>query len=86
MSGAIAQRANGTTKALGGKASYLLATVAVFTGWSAVETRVTVDGEARSGRMFDVVVANGRFFGGGMKICPRPSRTTACSTWSPSAM
>lgn len=70
MSGAIAQRANGTTKALGGKASYLLATVAVFTGWSAVETRVTVDGEARSGRMFDVVVANGRSFGGGMKICP----------------
>ena len=46
MSGAIAQRANGTTKALGGKASYLLATFAVFTGWSAVEMRVTVDGEA----------------------------------------
>ena len=70
MSGAIAQRANETSKALGAKASYLWATFAVFAGWSAVETRLTVDGEIRSGRMFDVVVANGRYFGGGMKMCP----------------
>ena len=33
MSGAIAQRANETTKALGGKASYLLATLNVFARW-----------------------------------------------------
>jgi YegS/Rv2252/BmrU family lipid kinase len=70
MSGAIAQRANETTKALGGKASYLWATFAVFAGWSATDVHVTVDGERREARMFDVVVANGRFFGGGMKICP----------------
>ena len=70
MSGAIAQRANDTSKALGAKASYLWATFAVFAGWSAVETRLTVDGESRSGRMFDVIVANGRYFGGGMKMCP----------------
>jgi diacylglycerol kinase (ATP) len=70
MSGAIAQRANDTTKALGAKASYLFATFAVFAGWSAVETRLTVDDETRSGRMFDVIVANGRYFGGGMKMCP----------------
>ena len=70
MSGAIAKRANETSKALGGKASYLWATFAVFAGWSATEMRVTVDGETREGRMFDVVVANGKFFGGGMKICP----------------
>jgi len=70
MSGAIAQRANDTSKALGAKASYLWATFAVFAGWSAVETRLTVDGESRSGPMFDVVVANGRYFGGGMKMCP----------------
>ncbi|TML70093.1 MAG: diacylglycerol kinase family lipid kinase [Actinobacteria bacterium] len=70
MSGAIAQRANETTKALGGKASYLLALFAVFARWSANDMQVTVDGETRQGRMFDVVVANGKFFGGGMKICP----------------
>ena len=70
MSGAIAQRANETTKALGGKASYLWATFAVFSGWEATEIEVVVDGERRTGRMFDVVVANGRFFGGGLQICP----------------
>ncbi len=70
MSGAIAQRANDTSKALGAKASYLWATFAVFAKWSAVETRLTVDGDSRDGPMFDVVVANGRYFGGGMKMCP----------------
>jgi YegS/Rv2252/BmrU family lipid kinase len=70
MSGAVAQRANETTKALGGKASYLLALFAVFARWKNSHLRVTVDGESREGLMEDVVVANGRYFGGGMKICP----------------
>ncbi len=70
MSGAIAKRANETTKALGGKASYLWATFAVFSRWEAAEVELEVGEERRSGRMFDVVVANGRFFGGGMQICP----------------
>jgi diacylglycerol kinase (ATP) len=70
MSGAIAQRANETTKALGGKVSYLWATLAVFAGWSASELQVTVDGERREGPMFDVIVGIGRFLGGGMKMLP----------------
>jgi YegS/Rv2252/BmrU family lipid kinase len=70
MSGAIAQRANETSKALGGKASYLWATLAVFARWQVSEVRVSVDGDSRAGRMHDVVVANGRYFGGGMMICP----------------
>lgn len=70
MSGAIAQRANETTKALGGKASYLWATFAVFARWTPTEIRLEVDGERRAARMFDVVVANGRFLGGGMEMCP----------------
>jgi diacylglycerol kinase (ATP) len=70
MSGAIAQRANDTTKALGGKASYLWATIAVFAGWQVSEVRVSVDDEVREARMHDVVIANGRYFGGGMMICP----------------
>jgi len=43
MSGAIAQRANDSTKALGGKVSYLWATFAVFARWSSTEIHVTVD-------------------------------------------
>jgi diacylglycerol kinase (ATP) len=70
MSGAIAQRANDTTKALGGKISYLWATFAVFSGWKNDVVHVEVDDERRSGRMHDVVVANGRYFGGGMMILP----------------
>jgi len=34
------------------------------------EMRVTVDGEERSGRMHDVIVALGPYLGGGMKMCP----------------
>jgi YegS/Rv2252/BmrU family lipid kinase len=70
MSGAIAKRANATSKALGGKVSYAWATFAVFARWRNDEVRVAVDGERREARMHDVVVANGRYFGGGMKICP----------------
>ena len=70
MSGAIAQRANDTTKAFGGKVSYVWATFAVFAGWSNSEVTVTVDAEQRRARMHDVVVANGPYFGGGMKITP----------------
>ena len=70
MSGAIAQRANDTTKALGGKVSYLLATLAVFARWQVGDVRVSVGETERTGRMHDVIVANGPYLGGGMKICP----------------
>ena len=83
MSGAIAKRANETSKALGGKVSYAWATLAVFARWRNGEVDASVS-TARStrGRMHDVIVANGRYLGGGMKICPRPSPTTAASTSS----
>jgi diacylglycerol kinase (ATP) len=70
ISGAIAQHANESSKALGGKASYYWATFAVFFGWQTGEMRVTVDGESRSGKMIDAVVCNGRYLGGGMMMCP----------------
>jgi len=70
MSGAIAQRANDSSKALGGKVSYLWATFAVFARWSSTEIHVTIDGETRQARMHDVIVANGPYVGGGMKIAP----------------
>ena len=70
ISGAIAQRANESSKALGGKVSYYWATLAVFLGWQTGEMRVTVDGESRNGKMIDAVVCNGRYLGGGMMMCP----------------
>ncbi|MGH3133709.1 MAG: diacylglycerol/lipid kinase family protein, partial [Gaiellaceae bacterium] len=70
ISGAIAQRANETSKALGGKVSYYWATLAVFAGWQTGEMRVSVDDETRDGKMIDAMVANGRYLGGGMMMCP----------------
>jgi diacylglycerol kinase (ATP) len=70
ISGAIAQRANETSKALGGKVSYYWATLAVFVRWQTGTIRVSVDDEAREGKMIDAMVANGRFLGGGMMMLP----------------
>jgi len=70
ISGAIAQRANQASKALGGKISYYWSTLAVFVRWQASEIRVSLDDELRAGKMIDVVVANGRYLGGGMMMCP----------------
>ena len=70
ISGAIAQRANEASKALGGKISYYWSTFAVFFGWQTGEMRVSVDDEIRGGRMIDVMVCNGRYLGGGMMMCP----------------
>ena len=71
MSGAVAQRANSTTKAMGGKASFLWATLAVFARWKVTELEVEVDGERRSGLIYDVIVANCRYLAGGMKMAPQ---------------
>jgi YegS/Rv2252/BmrU family lipid kinase len=73
MSGAVAKRTNESSKALGARASYLWSTLAVFARWRNTEVHVSVDGEARSGRMHEVVVANGRYLGGGMMMCPEAS-------------
>ena len=84
MSGAVAKRTNEATQApFGGKVAYLWSTVVVFARWRNAEVKVTVDGEVRSGPMFDVIVANCRYLAGGMKICPgggarrRPARRPA---------
>lgn len=73
MSGAIAKRANETSKFLGGKISYAWSTLAVFSRWRNSDVSVTVDGQVRRGRLQDVVVANGRYFGGGMQVAPQAS-------------
>jgi diacylglycerol kinase (ATP) len=71
ISGAIARRANDTSKALGGKVSYYWATLSVYVRWQTDVMRVSVDDEHREGRMIDVVVANGRSIAGGMMLCPQ---------------
>lgn len=70
MSGAVAAKANSTTKALGAKTSYLLALGVVFARWKNVRLKVVVDAERREALMEDAVVAVGRYLAGGMMITP----------------
>jgi diacylglycerol kinase (ATP) len=70
MSGAVAERANATSKRLGGTPAFLYATVATFVGWHNVEFHVRADDVERTLVANNVVCANCRFFGGGMKIAP----------------
>ncbi len=70
MSGAVARRANASSKMLGGRVSFLWATLAVFARWRNTEVEVEVDGERRSGLMEDVIVANCEYLAGGMRMCP----------------
>jgi diacylglycerol kinase family enzyme len=70
MSGAVAQRANGMSKAMGGKATFFYALIRVFLEWKNTEVTVVYDGGERRGRMHDVVVANGVWHGGGMMLAP----------------
>jgi diacylglycerol kinase family enzyme len=71
MSGAVARRANAMSKALGGRVTFYYALTREFLAWQ--NTTVMVDlgeGVRREGPMHDVIVANGRFHGGGMKLAP----------------
>jgi YegS/Rv2252/BmrU family lipid kinase len=70
MSGAVARQANLTSKALGGRISFFAALVRVFAGWRNTELVIDADGERRSGKMTNLIVANGRYQGGGMLIAP----------------
>ena len=73
MSGAVARQANLTTKALGGRVSFFAALVRVFATWRNTELVVEAGGERRSGKMTNLIVANGRYQGGGMLFAPEAS-------------
>ena len=73
MSGAVARRANGMSKALGGRVTFFYALAREFATWKNTEVTVRFDDDERRGRMHDVIVANGRWHGGGMKLAPDAS-------------
>ncbi len=70
MSGAVARRANSAPKALGGRATFFLALVAVFAGWRNVEMTIELEADRRTGKMTNVIVANGAYHAGGMRLAP----------------
>jgi diacylglycerol kinase (ATP) len=70
MSGAVAQRANASSKAFGGRITFFYALTREFLVWRNTDVTVEVDGETRRGLMHDVIVANGGYHGGAMKLAP----------------
>jgi diacylglycerol kinase (ATP) len=71
FSSAVATRANASSKRFGGRIAFLAATVRVLTSYDNEDIWISVDGAPRQRRrILLAAVGNGRYFGGGMKICP----------------
>jgi diacylglycerol kinase (ATP) len=70
MSGAVAQRANSTSKRFGGKPTFFYALTREFLGWRNTEVTVRLDDGERVARMHDVILANGQWHGGSMWLAP----------------
>jgi len=71
LGGETVARVNRTTKVFGGFVSFLWGTLATMATYHNKDVELVVDGgEPLRGRVNSVVVANGRFFGGGMEIAP----------------
>jgi YegS/Rv2252/BmrU family lipid kinase len=71
IGGLVDRYVNRSSKALGGKASFFLASLRATLAYKNAPVRITLDEGASSERtVYSVAVANGRYFGGGMKIAP----------------
>lgn len=71
IGGAVVDRVNHTSKVLGGFGSFLWGTLATFWDYQNQRTRIVLDHDIELQlRTSNVIVANGQYFGGGMRILP----------------
>jgi YegS/Rv2252/BmrU family lipid kinase len=67
----VVQIANASNKVLGGKLTFMLASLRALLGWRDLALRVSFDGEPpQELQVTTLAVANGRYFGGGMMVAP----------------
>jgi len=70
--GAVVDRVNRTTKVLGGKMTFLIAILRTLPKYRNTRVAWEVDGGPRTDAVVNnLIVANGRFFGGGLMPAPR---------------
>lgn len=70
----VAMRANAGSRNMGGTIPYLSSLVRTLMSYTNKQVEMSLDGgEAKSARVNSLVVANGQYFGGGMKIAPLAS-------------
>jgi YegS/Rv2252/BmrU family lipid kinase len=70
ISGLVDQYVNKSSKTFGGTMTFALATLRAGMKYKNAVVRLTLDGTPREGKIYNVAVANGRYFGGGMKVAP----------------
>jgi len=71
FSGAVDEEVNGMWKGFGGRLSFILASAKAFAKWRNVDLEVRLDETVElGGPTFNLVVANGEYFGGGMWVAP----------------
>lgn len=71
LAGQTVRIVNGGPRWLGGRATFYLATVRALAAWRNPLVRVHIDGTLwLESPVVNVAIANGRYFGGGMKIAP----------------
>ena len=67
----VVRIANRSSKRLGGKATFMLASLRALTGWRDLRVRASFDdGPAEELAVTTLAVANGKYFGGGMMVAP----------------
>jgi YegS/Rv2252/BmrU family lipid kinase len=67
----VVEIANRSSKALGGKVSFMLASLRALAGWRDLRVRASFDGAAPEElSITSLAIANGRYFGGGMMVAP----------------
>lgn len=71
IGGEVVARVNRSSKPLGGTVAFLTASLAGLTAWKNTPMRITGDGRTRDLICQQVVIANGRYYGGGMMVAPR---------------
>ena len=74
MSGLVDEYVNKTSKRLGGRLSFMLATARAGLAWENQRVRLVFDGDESAPAdltINTVAVANGRYFGGGMFVAPQ---------------
>jgi diacylglycerol kinase (ATP) len=67
-----ATRANASSKRFGGRVAFFAATLRALASYDNTDVWLTIEGRPRERRrVLMAAIGNGRYFGGGMKICPQ---------------
>lgn len=75
VGGVVVRNIKGVPKIFGRKLAYLVSIVRSYLAWKACDIEIETEGTEILEKAIAVVIANGRFFGGGMPIAPKASLT-----------